>query len=505
MSVVIRRVIVNPPGPDEQAESLQLHNSGNEDVDLTGWTLSDTQNHPGPVFTFHFPSFTLLSGADVSIHTGDGTDDGQNLFWKSTSAVWNNKGDRATLRDATGAEVDHADWPSAPQEGRVIKADEIGQALLSGVPTVGDAHPTGALRWTTLGPSGGEIFWQEYGDTAAAFHTGFPDSIPPGAPVPEDPIIVVRDSIYRHYLNLGGPKGLGRPLTRARDVGEHGRRIVRQEFEGGSIYWTADTGPALIKGAIRDKWLNAEAGANGRMGVPINEERSEDGGLIFQDFERGSIWFVDGVAEVIIGLVIEFTGFHCFGEQQGPGSDEPYFHVSVVPINPPVENPKAIDDGLWFTMLPADGRVSYENIDSHDTQPDLVPVFIGRAAPLVLKTFEFEHDNGDPNAFRQQIKDAVALAGAITAAFVPAASVVALNPEAQNLVADVINRIVDSDDDFIGQTQVLFNSRREIRDILNTPTHEEFPGVPLHKDSGLITDGDASYKSYYRLRRWEPK
>jgi Lamin Tail Domain/LGFP repeat len=504
--VSIRRVIVNPPGLDVENEVLFVHNGGDEDVDLAGWTLKDTLSHPSSRFTFHFPGLTLLAGADLAVHTGAGTDDAQHLFWANEVAVWNNAGDRATLFDADGTEITSVTWNSPPQEGRVIDTSDIARDIAALATVGGVANPTSEVKWTTRGPSGGEIFWQEFGEGGAAFHAGFPDSRPPTAPQPEERVIRVTQTMYKKYLDLGGPQAMGRPLSPRRDVllADRGREAHRQEFEGGTLYRSADTGVRLVKGAIRAKWLSPEAGGpGGQMGLPISDERPDSSGLIFQDFERGSIWFTQQTAEVIIGLIIEFTGFHCFGEQQGLGSDEPYFHVSVVPRNPPVDAQTAIDDGMWFTVLPTDGRVAYANVDSRETQSDTNIVFIGRAAPLVVKTSLMEHDEGDPNAFRDRIKNAVAAAGALTAAFVPAASAVATNPQVQALVTDVINGIADTDDDFIGQGEFGFGTRREILDTLRAPTDEEFPGVPAHRRT-FLTDGDASYNAYFRLRRWEP-
>lgn len=503
--VSIRRVIVNPPGLDVENEVVFLHNGGEEDVDLTGWTLSDALSHPGPVFTFTFPDFTLLSGSDVAIHTSGGTNDGQHLFWDKDTAVWNNAGDRATLADAGGEEVDSVTWSGQPQQGRVIDTSEIAQDI-AGLDTVGGvADPTAPVEWT-IQSNGAEMFWQEFGETGAAFHAGFHDSLPPGAPAPEDKIIRVTHSIYRKYLDLGGPQAMGRPLTARQDVtvSDAGREAHRQEFEGGTIYRSPETGAHLVKGAIRAKWLSPEAGGpSGLMGLPVSDERPDSSGVIFSDFERGSIWFTPaGGAEVLIGIVIEFVGFRCFGEQQGLGSDEVYFEVDVAPTNPPVDAPRAIDDGIWVTVLPGDGRPVYENVDSAETHPDTHPVFIGRAAPLRVKTHLFEFDGGDPNLFRNEIKTAVAAAGAVTAAFVPAASAVALNPEVQATVTSIINGIAGTGDDIIGSGEFGFGSRKQILEKLHTPPQEEF-GL-LVQERIFLTDGDASYNAYFTVRRWEP-
>jgi hypothetical protein len=242
------------------------------------------------------------------------------------------------------------------------------------------------------------------------------------------------------------------------------------------------------------------------MGMPLSEEWADGSGgaaIIYSDFERGSIWFTsDGGARVLFGLVIEFVGFHCFGEQVDLGSDELYFEVDAGPLNPPLEDPRRIDDGMWFTFLPADGRPVYEGVDSRETVQDTRPVYIGRAVPLIVRTRMWEHDHGDPNALRHQIKTAVAAAGTVTAAFVPAASSIATDPNVQATVTNVLNGIVGTDDDFLGQGEFRLASRRDILKTLNTPPHNEHGILLQHKI--FLTDQDASYDAYFTVRPWEP-
>jgi hypothetical protein len=499
--VSIRRVIVNPPGFDVDREEVLLHNAGDEDVDLTNWVLSDELNHPGQPFTFTFPSFTLLSGFDVAVHTGEGTDDGKNLFWGRTEAVWNNNGDRATLTDATGTQIDSLPWPGPPQEGRVIDTSDLEDDLANAGSISDVPAPTGPVRWTTLGLNGGEIFWQEYpGDVGAAFHAGFPDSVAPGAPVPEQPVIRVSGGIWKKYKSLGGPQRLGRPLIRRQELATgDGDRVFRQDFEGGSIFNSGATGPHLVLGGIRDKWLSPEVGGpSGPLGLPITDELTDNTGVIFSDFQNGSIWFTpEGGAQVIRGLAIEFAGFHCFGEQQGPGADEPYLIVRAFPEDPNMENPTDID-GIWTSILPGDERATYQ-ADSGTTLAETRVVYMGRATPITVQVILFENDEGDPNAFKDEIKTAVAATGAVVAAFVPAASAVALNPDVQATLTSIINGIAGTGDDVMGSGQFRLGSRRSILDALNTPEHAEF-GVSMHQKV-FLTDGDASYDAYFRWRR----
>lgn len=64
---------------------------------MTGWVLVDIAEH-----TYIFPAFVLQSGAVVQIHICAGENNAEILFWGHCSAIWNNEGDTAYLKDATG-------------------------------------------------------------------------------------------------------------------------------------------------------------------------------------------------------------------------------------------------------------------------------------------------------------------------------------------------------------------------------------------------------------------
>ncbi|MEF8842536.1 MAG: lamin tail domain-containing protein [Haloarculaceae archaeon] len=78
-------------------EYVVLENTGAEDFDLSGWTVSDAAGHG-----YTFDSFTLQPGERVTLYTGSGTDTGTSVYWGRSSAVWNNDGDTVTVRDADG-------------------------------------------------------------------------------------------------------------------------------------------------------------------------------------------------------------------------------------------------------------------------------------------------------------------------------------------------------------------------------------------------------------------
>jgi len=66
-------------------------------ISLTGWTVKDVATH-----TYKFPEFTLAPNSIVTLHTGSGTDNPNNLYWNSKSPIWNNDGDTLFLWDKEG-------------------------------------------------------------------------------------------------------------------------------------------------------------------------------------------------------------------------------------------------------------------------------------------------------------------------------------------------------------------------------------------------------------------
>src|SRR4051812_15501874 len=96
--IKIRKVFVDTPGTEDRGEYVLLHNNGPVDVDLTGWRIGDTVEHPQFPYVYEFPAgFKLLNGADVKLHSGPGDDDSQNLFWGHDVPVWTNLGDHVRL------------------------------------------------------------------------------------------------------------------------------------------------------------------------------------------------------------------------------------------------------------------------------------------------------------------------------------------------------------------------------------------------------------------------
>jgi hypothetical protein len=87
-------------GKAATGEYVEIKNIGDCSQILTGWTLSDQAFH-----TFLFPTFLLAAGMTMRVWVGPGENTASDLYWGRNTSVWNDRGDVATLRDASGSLV----------------------------------------------------------------------------------------------------------------------------------------------------------------------------------------------------------------------------------------------------------------------------------------------------------------------------------------------------------------------------------------------------------------
>ncbi|HEY7308923.1 MAG TPA: hypothetical protein VH643_06090 [Gemmataceae bacterium] len=113
----------------------------------------------------------------------------------------------------------------------------------------------------------------------------------------------VHGDIRIKWAQLGGERGfLGFPLTD--ELGTPDGRGRFNHFQGGSIYWTPQTGAHEVHGAIREKWASM-GWERSRLGFPISDEHTPpgwhgrattfEGGTILWTPERGAEvrWRID--------------------------------------------------------------------------------------------------------------------------------------------------------------------------------------------------------------------
>ena len=107
----ISEIWYNSPGTDTGSnaslnhEWVRLHNTSGAWITMTGWTLRDAKNH---VFTFG--TYRIKPHGYVTVHTGRGSRTQTDRYWNLRWYVWNNTGDKATLRDASGRLLDQCSY-----------------------------------------------------------------------------------------------------------------------------------------------------------------------------------------------------------------------------------------------------------------------------------------------------------------------------------------------------------------------------------------------------------
>ena len=74
-------------------ERIIIQNNGAQELDLTGWYLTDNQGN-----TYTFPQLTLFPGVKVQLHTITGQDSPTDLYWGRSGPVWVS-GELAALYD----------------------------------------------------------------------------------------------------------------------------------------------------------------------------------------------------------------------------------------------------------------------------------------------------------------------------------------------------------------------------------------------------------------------
>lgn len=99
--IAIVAILYDGEGRAEGNEYVEIRNDDSEPVQLRGWTLADEERH---VFTF--PAYLVQPGESCRVYTNEAHPEWGALSFESGSAIWNNGGDVATLRDGQSAVID---------------------------------------------------------------------------------------------------------------------------------------------------------------------------------------------------------------------------------------------------------------------------------------------------------------------------------------------------------------------------------------------------------------
>ncbi len=197
-------------------------------------------------------------------------------------------------------------------------------------PTVKADVTTAAIdtKYASLGGSSG--FLGEPTDSEAAASSGRFRSYQGGSIYWSMPTGAheVHGSISDRWATLDRERSpLGFPISDELGTSDRIGRFNR--FEAGSIYWSPGTGAWEVRGAIRQAW-SALGWEQGTLGYPLTDESPARDGLgRYNDFQNGSIFWTAGTGAFAVQGSIRAT-WSGLGRETGP-LGYPLTHESVAP------------------------------------------------------------------------------------------------------------------------------------------------------------------------------
>jgi hypothetical protein len=261
---------------------------------------------------------------------------------------------------------------------------------------------------------------------------------------------------------------------------------------GGSIYWTPDTGANAVWGDIRKKWESL-GWERSYLGYPTSDEVDFSEGGRANSFQNGGVyWWADTGAIDLRGVAIQYTGLYCFGEtdwDQSSNSDEPYVILSVT-------TPK---------VATTTKSKIYSDVDGGEANPDLVEIYRGEPYGANIGAVLMENDFGDPEKYKEDVQKVVMgvhSAGTVALGLIPIVGPIiaaVAGPALGSLmprIGGAISDLFDWGDDRIGSSVQTISAKQMV--LLATRTsNSTFKGIGYKLETPLISGSGASYKAYF--------
>jgi hypothetical protein len=313
----------------------------------------------------------------------------------------------------------------------------------------------------------------------------------------------IRRAIAEKHEALGGEPG--EPKV-ASDV--EGLISIRggffREFKHGTIFFHSAVGKAFYVGRASQRY-NQLGGPNGFLGWPVSDALPDrlDPGAGVTKFQNGAIyWWPDVDPIEMRPVVLRYVGFHCFGEtDEFSGSDEPYFTFGVVPMRTDQGPPD-----------PPQTRI-YTDVDGGESRTDNIELYHGLPFGLVLLITFSEHDEGNPEEYKEQVQAVVdrvldRVAEALTTVpviglplgFIGAFGLALASPS----ITDAVNKLLGTDDEHFPPAQLTITGKDMMR--LTRADLQIFDGgIQAHLESPLLSGDGGSYKVYFTIETAEPE
>jgi len=141
--IVISEILPNPAGSDSQTEFIELYNSGEQEVDLTGWKLSDSGTRLVSLTAEKFGDLKLGAGKylvlwrqQTGVALNNSGQDAVKLYWPNNKIADEMEYSGAVADDTAYARTADGVWfwsqkatPGAPNE--IIQANQCPQAVIN--------------------------------------------------------------------------------------------------------------------------------------------------------------------------------------------------------------------------------------------------------------------------------------------------------------------------------------------------------------------------------------
>lgn len=308
--------------------------------------------------------------------------------------------------------------------------------------------------------------------------------------------------INMHWKELNGAPG--NPVSAVEPLA-NGHRI---RYEHGAIYLKTKGKPAWVYGAIGERY-DAMGGVNSWLGFPLTDEQPFDDNGRVSVFEKGCIyWWPDVGAIEMNEVLVQYAGLHCFGETNdqpvdfifgGSNSDEPYVILGIV-------SPPNYSNTVTSQI--------YNGVDAGESNPDSIDLYKGSPYGLIISGTLMEHDEGDPDKYKDEVQQAVAKGadvidvgiGYIPVIGPPLAQVAKpFLDKAVPAVAAAVNNLLGTGDDQISPIMIQLSAKDMIVCAgQNPPKMDDGPlglGLVINLQSPLLSGDGGSYKVGFRLVR----
>jgi len=193
---------------------------------------------------------------------------------------------------------------------------------------------------------------------------------------------------------------------------------------------------------------------------------------------------------------VRYKGMHCIDETGWDrlGSDEVYIITSAVHITPDGQNEV---ETIRHPFQAGESGV-YGDVDSGETRVGPVAscwsaLVADLDGGMSITTNVMEHDEGDPDAYRDEVDKAVKLAIAVASYACPECAPILVLIDASGLVTDFFNWLLGTGDDVIGTSTVVLE-QADLENYSRTPLRDYFrnqqPTGLRHHFLASVNDND---------------